>query len=233
MAVADTAIDACPARARSACEAYRAWIEEQVRLKRNAKAIYQDLVDRFGFSARYNSVKRFVRSLRRVQPEQFDRLEFLPGEEAQVDYGEGAPTRNANTGRYRRPRLFIMTLRYSRRSFRCVVSKSSQETWCRLHEQAFRYFGGVVSYVVLDYVAGHIIEIMCPPSLCGGRKGRPMEVTGGSRMCGNIISYRAFSQLRRTLSSFQTALLRPATEVPQAGSHACNAAALARNVNSA
>lgn len=49
-------------------EPYRAWIEEQVRLKRNAKAIYQDLVDRFGFSARYNSVKRFVRSLRRVQP---------------------------------------------------------------------------------------------------------------------------------------------------------------------
>ena len=113
MAPADTAFDACPAHARSACEAYRAWIEEQVRLRRNAKAIYQDLVDRFGFSARYNSVKRFVRSLRRVEPEQFDRLEFVPGEEAQVDYGEGAPTRDANTGRYRRPRLFVMTLRYS------------------------------------------------------------------------------------------------------------------------
>jgi hypothetical protein len=51
-----------------------------VRLQRNAKAIYQDLVDRFGFNARYNSVKRFVRGLRRVDPEQFDRLEFAPGE---------------------------------------------------------------------------------------------------------------------------------------------------------
>ncbi len=156
-ALADTAIDACPAHARSACEAYRVWIEEQVRLKRNAQAIYQDLVDRFGFSARYNSVKRFVRSLRRVQPEQFDRLEFVPGEEAQVDYGEGAPTLDAKTGRYRRPRLFIMTLRYSRRSFRCVVRKSSQETWCRLHEQAFRYFGGTVSYVVLDNLKEGVI----------------------------------------------------------------------------
>lgn len=157
VALADTAFEACPAHARSACEAYRAWIEEQVRLTRNAKAIYQDLVDRFGFSARYNSVKRFVRSLRRVQPEQFDRLEFVPGEEAQVDYGEGAPTRDPRSGRYRRPRLFIMTLRYSRRSFRCVVSKSSQETWCRLHEQAFRYFGGVVSYVVLDNLKEGVI----------------------------------------------------------------------------
>jgi len=31
--------------ARSECEPHRLWIEEQVRLKRNAHAIYQDLVD--------------------------------------------------------------------------------------------------------------------------------------------------------------------------------------------
>lgn len=68
-----------PAHARSACEPHRAWIEAQVRLGRNAMAIYQDLVDRFGFEGRYNSVKRFCRALRTQAPEQFDRLEFLPG----------------------------------------------------------------------------------------------------------------------------------------------------------
>jgi len=153
----DALIEACPAHARCACEPYRAWIEEQVRLQRNATAIYQDLVDQFGFSARYNSVKRFVRTLRRVDPEQFDRLEFAPGEEAQVDYGEGALTREPKTGRYRRPRLFVMTLRYSRRSFRRVVWKSSQQTWARLHEEAFRYFGGSSSYVVLDNLKEGVI----------------------------------------------------------------------------
>jgi len=146
-----------PRHARSECEPHRAWIEEQVRLQRNAKAIYQDLVDRFGFGARYNSVKRFVRGLRRVDPEQFDRLEFAPGEEAQVDYGEGALTRHPTSGRYRRPRLFVMTLRYSRRSFRRVVWNSSQEIWARLHEEAFRYFGGSVSYVVLDNLKEGVI----------------------------------------------------------------------------
>lgn len=68
----------------------------------------------------------------------------------QVDYGEGASTRVPGTERYRKPRLFVATLRYSRRCFRRVVWKSSQETWARLHEQAWRYFGGSCRYVVLD-----------------------------------------------------------------------------------
>ena len=83
--------------------------------------------------------------LRQREPEQFDRLEFLPGEEMQVDYGEGAPTRVPGTDRYRKPRLFVATLRYSRRCFRRVVWNSSQETWARLHEQAWRYFGRKLS----------------------------------------------------------------------------------------
>lgn len=149
---------AIPRHARSACEPHRVWIEEQVRLQRNAQAIYQDLVDQLGFSARYNSVKRFVRALRRVDPVQYDRLEFTPGEEAQVDYGEGALTRDPLSGRHRRPRLFVMTLRYSRRSFRRVVWKSSAETWARLHEEAFRYFGGCPNYVVLDNLKEGVIK---------------------------------------------------------------------------
>ncbi|WP_036047173.1 IS21 family transposase, partial [Paraburkholderia mimosarum] len=143
--------------ARSASEPHRDWIEQQIRLKRNAQAIYQDLVDQFGFTASYDSVKRFVRALRHVDPEQFDRLEFAAGEEAQVDYGEGAPTQDPKTGRYRKPRLFVMTLRYSRRSFRRVVWKSSKQVWAQLHEEAFRYFGGSVSYVVLDNLREGVI----------------------------------------------------------------------------
>ena len=68
-------------------------------------AIYQDLVDLHGFTGAYNSVKRFVAKLRHVEPAQYDRLSFLPGEEMQVDYGEGAPTRVPGSDRYRKPRL--------------------------------------------------------------------------------------------------------------------------------
>jgi transposase len=146
-----------PFHARSACEPHRQWIEEQVRLGRNAMAIYQDLVERFNFNHKYNSVKRFVRKLKQKAPKQFDRLEFPPGEEAQVDYGQGALTM-LSSGRYRRPRLFVMTLKHSRRSFRKVVRKSSQEVWAKLHEEAFRYFGGSVQYVVLDNLKEGVIK---------------------------------------------------------------------------
>ena len=42
----------------SACEPQRAFIEAQLRLRRNAVAIYQDLVDQHSFTGAYNSVKR-------------------------------------------------------------------------------------------------------------------------------------------------------------------------------
>jgi transposase len=138
-----------PQEARSACEAHREWIEAQVALGRNAVSIYQDLVERHGFPHQYNSVKRFVRGLKAREPERFDVLESLPGEEAQVDFGQGAPTRTANE-KYRRPWLFVMTLKYSGKAFRKVVWRADQETWARLHEEAFRTFGGACAYVVLD-----------------------------------------------------------------------------------
>jgi len=146
-----------PFHARSACDPHRPWIEQQVRLGRNATAIYQDLVEQVSFTHKYNSVKRFVRGLKRKDPEQYDRLEFLPGEEVQVDYGQGAKTLG-DKGKYLRPRLFVMTLKYSGRSFRKVTWKSSQEIWARLHEEAFRYFGGCPQYVVLDNLKEGIIK---------------------------------------------------------------------------
>jgi hypothetical protein len=51
-----------PKEVRSACEVHREWIEAQVELGRNAVSIYQDLVEMHGFTHRYNSVKRFVRT---------------------------------------------------------------------------------------------------------------------------------------------------------------------------
>lgn len=90
---------------------------------------------------RYNSVKRFVARLKACAPERFDVLEYAVGEEAQVDYGEGAPTLD-DRGKYRKPYLFAMTLKYSGKSFRKAMWKADRKSWARAHEEAFRAFGG-------------------------------------------------------------------------------------------
>jgi transposase len=146
-----------PQKALSACAPHRIWIETQVGLGRNAQSIYQDLVDHHGFANRYNSVKRFVRWLKRKEPERFDVLEFPPGEEAQVDFGLGAPTLT-KPGTYRRPYLFVMTLKFSGKSFRKAVWKADQVTWSRLHEEAWRSFGGSCQYIVLDNLRAGVIH---------------------------------------------------------------------------
>lgn len=58
--------DPPPGRAptASACEPYRELIFDGVRRGRNAMAIWQDLVDGYGFTGRYASVRRFVRTHR-------------------------------------------------------------------------------------------------------------------------------------------------------------------------
>jgi hypothetical protein len=48
----------------SACEPYHELIAEALHRGRNAMAIWQDLVDDHGFTARYASVRRFVLTLR-------------------------------------------------------------------------------------------------------------------------------------------------------------------------
>ena|GEM_PF-1615033 len=74
----------------------------QLRLKRNAMAIFQDLADQHGFAGQNISVKRFIAKLRHKEPEQFDRLSFLPGEEMQVDLRRLPAVRGAGQSEGRR-----------------------------------------------------------------------------------------------------------------------------------
>jgi len=135
----------------SACEPYRELIERAVGRGRNAMAIWQDLVDAHGFPARYASVRRFVIKLRGQRtPEAHPIIVTAPGEEAQVDYGDGPMVRHPVAGKYRRTRLFVMTLGYSRKSVRLLTFESSARRWAELHEEAFRRLGGAVRVVVLD-----------------------------------------------------------------------------------
>jgi len=152
-AVPAAATEPLPGRSptASACEPYREVIELGLSKGRNAKAIWQDLVDDHGFRGSYQSVKRFVGKLRGSNsPEARVVIETPPGEEAQVDYGTGPMVRDPVSGRYRRARMFVLTLGYSRKCVRLLTFRSSTRIWVELHERAFRRLGGLTRVVVLD-----------------------------------------------------------------------------------
>jgi len=135
----------------SACEPHREMIEQALLDRRNGVAIYQELVDKHSFAASYSSVRRFMHKLRgQGTAKTFAVIHTEPGEEAQVDYGTGPMVRYPETGKYRRTRLFVLTLGYSRKCVRLLVWKSSSRIWAALHEQAFRRLGGCPRVLVLD-----------------------------------------------------------------------------------
>jgi transposase len=122
-------------------------------------AIWQDLVDDHGFAGHYHSVQRFVRKLRGSLPrEAHPVIVTPPGQEGQVDYGEGPMVRYPKTGKYRRTRLFVFTLGYSRKSVRLLTFRSSSRIGAELQQRAFRRIGGAARIVVLDNLKEGVLK---------------------------------------------------------------------------
>jgi len=143
----------------SACEPYRELVERGVEQGRDAMSIWQDLVDDHGFGHGYQSVRRFVVKLRGERVvEAHPVIATAPGEEGQVDYGDGPMVRHPGTGKYRRMRLFVFTLGCSRKSVRLLTFRSSSRIWAELHEQAFRRLGGAPRVAVLDNLKEGVLK---------------------------------------------------------------------------
>ncbi|RME59125.1 IS21 family transposase [Candidatus Parcubacteria bacterium] len=140
----------------SPAQAYDAIIRERLKQQLSAQRIYQDLVVEHGYRASYDSVKRYVRKLKAKTPKLYARIHTAPGEEAQVDFGQGAPT-NKN-GRYVRPWLFKIVLSYSRHSYEEVVWSQDVETFIRCHEHAFAAFGGVPRLIRIDNLKSGVLK---------------------------------------------------------------------------
>src|SRR6059036_2287608 len=151
----------------STCEPYREIIELGLSRDRNAMAIWQDLVSDYGFQGGYQSVRRFAYKLRGAQvPQARAVILTAPGEEGQVDYGSGPMVREPQSSKYRRTRLFVLTLGYSRKAIRLLVFRSSTRIWAELHEKAFRRLGGAVRVVVLDNLReGVLVPDLYDPTL--------------------------------------------------------------------
>ena len=101
------------------------------------------------FGGSYYTVRRFVRRLEPVQELPFRRLECEPGDEAQVDFGTGAPVITSD-GKRHRTHVFRIVLSHSRKAYSEAVYRQTTDDFLRCIENAFRHFGGAPRRLVLD-----------------------------------------------------------------------------------
>lgn len=140
----------------SLCREFLPFITTAVTTGLSATRIHQDLVTEHGFTGSYQSVKRCVRVLAQQLQLPHRRMECAPGEEAQVDFGQGAWIEAE--GKRRRPHLFRAVLSHSRKGYSEVVWRQDTETFIRCCENAYRHFGGVTRTTVVDNLKAAVLE---------------------------------------------------------------------------
>ena len=141
----------------SRCEPFEAFIKAGLDARLSAQRIYQDLVSEQQFAGSYDSVKRFVRQLEAAHPLPFRRMESEPGQEAQVDFGQGAWV--VEDGRRRRPHVLRVVLSHSRKGYTEAFWRQTTENFIRGLENAFRHFGGVVRTLVIDNLRAAVKKV--------------------------------------------------------------------------
>ena len=144
-------------RPRFTAAIYRTAITEKLDAGLSLQRIWQDLIEEYGYGASYESVKRFVRTIAPTR-RAVGVFHCAPGAEAQVDFFRGAPTLDPATGEWRRPWVFRMTLGHSRHGYEDAVWDQKLETFLRLHERAFRDFGGVPLVVRHDNLKAAVVR---------------------------------------------------------------------------
>ena len=134
----------------SAAWPWREVISQKLDEGLSAQRIFQDLsTPEHGYSGSYYSVRRLVKKLAAALPLPMRRMEAEAGQEAQVDFGRGAPVVSAD-GKRRSTWVFRIVLSHSRKAYAEAVYRQTTDDFLRCLENAFAHFGGVPKTLVID-----------------------------------------------------------------------------------
>jgi transposase len=102
-----------------------------------------------GYSGSESGVRGYIAKKRREKkrPQVFIPLEFDPGMDAQMDWGEAVVDM---AGQRVTVQLFVIRLNYSRRVFVMAFPAQKQEAFFEGHVRAFHHFGGVPHRIAYD-----------------------------------------------------------------------------------
>jgi len=119
-----------------------------------------ELLQAEGYAGSESSVHMYAVRWRKAhkRPATFLPLEFEPGQDAQVDWGEAQVIL---AGVQQKVQVFVMHLSYSRRTFVMTFPAGKQEAFFYGHVRAFEHFGGVphrLSYDNLSSAVKPLVE---------------------------------------------------------------------------
>jgi transposase len=141
----------------SQCAPFHEFIVAKLDQGLSAQRIWQDLMSEHGFTHQYHSVRRYVAKLGTGTTPPFRRMECEPGEELQVDFGQGAFL-TLPDGKRRRPHVFRVVLSHSRKGYSEVVFRQTTDAFLMCLENAFWHFGGVARRIVLDNLKAAVLH---------------------------------------------------------------------------
>ncbi|MFZ0547391.1 MAG: IS21 family transposase [Candidatus Promineifilaceae bacterium] len=117
------------------------------------------VIEKEGFQGAESTVRHYVGQVRKLlrKPAVFLPLEFDPGTDGQVDWGEGLVIMN---GVKMTVQLFLMKLSFSRRTFIMAFPNQKQEAFFMGHVQSFNFFEGVPQRLSYDNLKAAVKEIL-------------------------------------------------------------------------
>lgn len=123
------------------------WAEQGV----GGVAIHAALCREHGYTGSYSAVRRMLGAMAATRtPEATVRLQFGPGEAAQVDFGAGPMLFDPARDERRRTWAFVMTLCFSRHQYVEFVWDQTVATWLGCHRRAFEWFTAVPARLIID-----------------------------------------------------------------------------------
>jgi transposase len=134
----------------SSVEPYQTLVLSWAQQGIQCKTIHQTLVRLHGFEGSYSAVHRFVSSLELKSPKATMRLDFAPGEAAQIDFGSGPELVDTRSGEIIKTHFFLMTLCWRRHQYAEIVLDQKVATWLECHGHAFEWLGGILGKFIID-----------------------------------------------------------------------------------
>jgi len=125
--------------------------------KHTAKRVYERLVAEYKFDGSHRTVRMIVANIKNKPGKTvFLPLQFEPGKDAQVDFGESyVDIAGVRTKLY----IFEMRLNYSRKKFVMAVRAPNMESFMEAHVRAFEFLGGVAGRLTYDNLGLAVVRV--------------------------------------------------------------------------